>query len=201
MAKDPAIRTIDDARALKALAHPLRLDLLEAVSLHGPLTATGAADLVGESPANCSWHLRQLAKYGFIEEVPGASGRERPWRRTGHGMEWHESDTDQVFSEASRALTEVFVDREVTLIKAARTRPQPEGWADSAVATQAIAWLTADELTALGDQLMAVLATYRGRVDDPSQRPAGSRPVRMIALAAPDDGLLPTDQTIGELHE
>jgi DNA-binding transcriptional ArsR family regulator len=202
MAGDPTIRTIDDARALKALAHPLRLDLLEAVRLHGPLTATAAADLVGESPANCSWHLRQLAKYGFIEEVPGATGRERPWRRTDHGMQWHDSETDQAFAQASRVLTEVFVDREVALIKAARTRPQPNGWVDSAVATQSVTWLTAEELSALGDQLMDILATHRDRIDDPTRRPPGSRPVRMIALAAPDDGLLaPNHPTTGGHHE
>jgi DNA-binding transcriptional ArsR family regulator len=202
MATDPTRRTIDDARALKALAHPLRLDLLEAVSLHGPLTATGAADLVDESPANCSWHLRQLAKYGYIEEVPGATGRERPWRRTGHGMEWHESDSDPAMSAASHLLTEVFVDREVSLIRSARNRPQPEGWTDSPIATQSIAWLTADELADLGDQLVALLATHRGRIDDPAQRPAGARPVRMIALAAPDDRLLATDRTRkGDPHE
>jgi hypothetical protein len=123
-------------------------------------------------------------------------------RRTDHGMQWHDSETDQAFAQASRVLTEVFVDREVALIKAARTRPQPNGWVDSAVATQSVTWLTAEELSALGDQLMDILATHRDRIDDPTRRPPGSRPVRMIALAAPDDGLLaPNHPTTGGHHE
>jgi DNA-binding IclR family transcriptional regulator len=45
-----------------------------------PATATQLAERVGESPANCSWHLRQLARYGFVEEAGGGTGREGPWR-------------------------------------------------------------------------------------------------------------------------
>src|SRR4030088_3589210 len=69
-----------DPRALRALAHPLRLRLLELLVLRGPMTATEAADLLGESPANCSFHLRTLAKYGYVEEAGGGRGRQRPWR-------------------------------------------------------------------------------------------------------------------------
>jgi DNA-binding transcriptional ArsR family regulator len=190
MPKDPTIRTIDDTRALRALAHPLRLDLLEAVSLHGPLTATGAAEIVGESPANCSWHLRQLAKYGYIEEVPDAKGRERPWRRVDRGMSWHDSSTDRGYSEASHALTEVYIDRDVRLIKSALVRPQPEGWDDSPIATLSVLWLTRDELDAFGEQVLQLIATYRGRFDDVAARPEGARPVRLVTLAAPDDDVL-----------
>ena len=117
MTTPTGVRKIDDAHALRALAHPLRLELLEALTLHGPLTATTAADLVGESPANCSWHLRQLAKYGLIEEVPGATGRQRPWQRTSQGMEWHETSSDPAFTEAARSLTAVFIDRELALVE------------------------------------------------------------------------------------
>ena len=79
MERTPSKKVIKSVGELKALSHPLRLDLLEAVTIHRQLTATQAAEIVGESPANCSWHLRQLAKYGFLEEVPGTTGRQRPW--------------------------------------------------------------------------------------------------------------------------
>ncbi len=195
MERDPSIRKIDDAHALKALAHPLRLDLLEAVSIHGPLTATAASELVGESPANCSWHLRQLAKYGFIEEVPDAHGRQRPWRRTGTGMEWDQSPEDPETQEASRALTTVYLNREMARIQEAMQRTQPAGWEERVIATESLSWLTADEMSQLGDEIGALLERFRGRVRDPGLRPAGSRPVRMLALAAPDDRLQPTHPT------
>ena len=73
-------RELTDPRAMRAMAHPVRLALMEALNHHGQLTATEAAEHVGESPSNCSFHLRQLAKYGFVEEAEGGTGRRRPWR-------------------------------------------------------------------------------------------------------------------------
>ena len=58
-------RNLDDARTLRALAHPLRVELMDQLTFRGPLTATQCAELVGESPSSCSFHLRTLAKYGF----------------------------------------------------------------------------------------------------------------------------------------
>lgn len=187
MTSTPDIPSIEDPRAMRALAHPVRLDLLEALSVHGPLTATEAAALIGESPANCSWHLRQLAKYGFIEEEPTSQGRQRPWRKAHAGMSWSESSPDPRSAAAARALTQVFFDREFRLVKEAMTAPQQPGWEDAAIAMQAISWLTADELRELHEQVLALLVEHRERVTDPSLRPEGARPVRMLALATPDD--------------
>src|SRR6266704_2264045 len=77
-----SVKRMTDPRALRALAHPLRLSLLGLLRSEGPLTATRAGELVGESSASCSFHLRQLAKYGLVEEAGGGRGRERPWRAT-----------------------------------------------------------------------------------------------------------------------
>ena len=62
---------------MRALAHPLRIELIEQLTFRGPLTATQCAALVGESPSSCSFHLRMLAKYGFVEEAAGGTGRQR----------------------------------------------------------------------------------------------------------------------------
>lgn len=70
---------ISDPLAIRALAHPTRLALLEILAGEGQATATRCAELSGQSVASCSFHLRSLAKHGFIEAVPGV-GRERPWR-------------------------------------------------------------------------------------------------------------------------
>src|ERR1700728_5263565 len=69
-----------DPKAMRALTHPVRLRLLQALVLEGPLTATQAAEVIGETPTTCSFHLRQLRKYGFVEDAGEPGGRERPWR-------------------------------------------------------------------------------------------------------------------------
>ena len=79
-------RKLTDPRAMRAVAHPVRIALLEVLGTEGPLTATQAGELIGESPTTCSFHLRQLAKYGFIEEVAGVAGRKRPWRLVHTGL-------------------------------------------------------------------------------------------------------------------
>src|SRR5215475_13569317 len=76
------VTRLTDPKALRALAHPLRLQLVGQLRVHGQLTATQAGELLGESSASCSFHLRQLAKYGLVEEAGGGHGRERPWRAT-----------------------------------------------------------------------------------------------------------------------
>lgn len=189
MERDLSVQTLSDAKALRALAHPLRLDLMEAISVHGSLCATEAAEIVGESPANCSWHLRQLAKYGYLEEVPGTSGRQRPWRRTGTGLHWEDSDADPDVEAASHALTNVFIDRHIERIKRARDRRQPDGWQDAALAVQAVTWLTVEENAELNEQISRLVLAHKERVADPAKRPPGARPIRVIALSVADDSL------------
>src|ERR1700761_5736702 len=74
------VKRLTDPRALRALAHPIRLELVGLLRRLGPLTATQAAELIGESSGSTSFHLRQLAKYGLVEDAGGGAGRERPWR-------------------------------------------------------------------------------------------------------------------------
>ena len=70
-----------DARSLRGLAHPLRMNILELLTLDGPATATGLAARVGENTGTVSWHLRHLAEHGFIEEETArGTKRERWWR-------------------------------------------------------------------------------------------------------------------------
>lgn len=73
---------ITDPRAMRALAHPARLAIMERLALEGPSTATECAEVTGLSPSACSYHLRALARYGFVEEdrTVAADGRHRPWR-------------------------------------------------------------------------------------------------------------------------
>ena len=72
------VRQLTDSRTLRALTHPVRIALIEALLLGGAMTATEVGEQIGESPTTCSFHLRQLAKYGFVEEAGG--GRAGPGR-------------------------------------------------------------------------------------------------------------------------
>lgn len=94
-----------DPRAMRALAHPLRLTLLDLITREGQLTSTRASQLTGESTANCSFHLRQLAKYGFVEETEGGDRRERPWRLAPVEASWSGDHPDLEAAVAVDALT------------------------------------------------------------------------------------------------
>src|ERR1700759_4388523 len=109
MAFEPPIE-VTDPRAMRALAHPVRMGLIEGLG-DGRLTATEAGERVGESPANTSFHLRQLAKYGFVEEAEGGTGRRRPWKLKNLGLRIEDAHEAPEAQLASRELDRVFRDR------------------------------------------------------------------------------------------
>ena len=100
-----------DARAMRALAHPLRIALLEALVHTGTLTATQASELLGESPANCAFHLRTLGKYGYVVEAGGGKGRERPWRRADTALHITTEQEDPGAAVAAEELGQFWADR------------------------------------------------------------------------------------------
>src|SRR6516164_7375785 len=121
---------ITDARAMRALAHPLRLAMLEALVHAGTLTATQASELLGESRANCAFHLRTLAKYGYVVEAGGGKGRERPWRRTHVELHITTEQEDPGAAVAAEELGQFWLD---TILARAhsmltRRRAWPEEW-------------------------------------------------------------------------
>lgn len=183
-------RNVRDPRALRAIAHPLRLRILNVIGLRGPSTATEIAEEVGESPANCSWHLRQLARYGFIAEAGGGTGRQRPWRLVPEAHRWGEGQEEPELASAGDAAAEVVFDAEYQALRRwqATRRSEPAPWREASYCAQYIGWLTADELRALKEELMPILSRHLDRVVDPQTRPPGSRPVRLVAWAVPDAG-------------
>ncbi|MEW2417747.1 helix-turn-helix domain-containing protein [Streptomyces sp. NPDC046866] len=85
------VRTLD-ARSLRGLAHPLRMRLLAALREDGPATASQLAGRLGESSGATSYHLRQLAAHGFVEDAPEhGKGRERWWRAAQDCTQFDES--------------------------------------------------------------------------------------------------------------
>jgi DNA-binding transcriptional ArsR family regulator len=186
MARPKAVR-LTDPRALRAYAHPTRLALVGALRREGPLTATRAGELIGESPASCSFHLRQLAKYGIAEETGGGTGRERPWRATAPYTRLPSvADTPQQAS-ASGLLYRVLADHYFEQVRrwlAARSA-EPRTWQQAAHFGDDILYLTAEELAELKRRVDDLLASYRSRTTRPSRRPAGARRVTFLRLAFP----------------
>src|SRR6266700_4368339 len=93
-----------DPKAIRALTHPVRIALIEALLADGAMTATQVGEQIGESPTTCSFHLRQLSKYGFVEEAGGGRGRARPWRMTTIGMSLTPTQGDPESEIAAGAL-------------------------------------------------------------------------------------------------
>lgn len=187
-AAPPELRKITDARTLRALAHPVRIAILEALSLGGAMTATEVGEQIGESSTTCSFHLRQLAKYGFVEEAGGGKGRARPWRMTTHGMEITNTHDDPDTEIAIDALVSLIRERQLDRYRTWReTRATyPRRWRDAAEDADLVFHLTAEELKQLSEDLLALLRSrFPERNTDPSLRPPGSVPVEMLVLAYP----------------
>ncbi|MHB1432799.1 MAG: winged helix-turn-helix domain-containing protein [Streptosporangiaceae bacterium] len=178
---------ITDPVTLRALAHPTRLALLGLLRTRGPLTATQAAGLIGESSASCSFHLRQLAKYGLVEEAGTGRGRERPWRAVAMFTDVPEVAEDPEFAEAAGLFRTVIAERYFAQVRrwlAARA-DEPAEWQQAAQLGDALLYLTAAELTELGDQVRALTDRFIGRLTDPGSRPPEARLVAYLHLAFP----------------
>lgn len=180
-------RIMRDPEELRVLAHPVRMRIRQALYECGQATATELAELIGESPANCSWHLRQLAKFHFVEEVGNGRGRNRPWRPAKYNLSWGSSDESGELAAAGDALTSMLVEQEFSGLRdwQAWHRTDPPDWQDAANFVQAVDWLTVDELTELNKTLTDIVIRRRTRRDDPAQRPEDARRVRIFAWAVP----------------
>jgi hypothetical protein len=175
-----------DPKALRALAHPLRWQLIDLIGSEGTATATRCAEVLGESVASCSYHLGMLAKYGYIEELPGRTGREKPWRLASERQDLSSAGLDSEGQLASEAATEAFLDHEFarTRQRYRRSALEPEQWRPALIGESV--WLTEEDYAAAKEELFAVLERYRRDRDllDPSLRPAGSREARLFVAVS-----------------
>lgn len=175
--------------ALRAYAHPLRMALVGLLRREGPLTATQAAERLGESVPNCSFHLRQLAKYGLAERIPGSDARERPWRATALFTSWEFGSDDPEAEAAAQHLTATSLERHFERIRQwlARLSDEPPKWRRAAGASDYVLYVTPEELTALVEKTSDLFAEYLPRLTDPSLRPANSRAVHLLQVATTMD--------------
>jgi len=173
------LRTVDE---LKALAHPLRMDIIEQLSLNGPMTASELGDALDETPANCSWHLRKLADHKFVEETHDGHGRRRPWRMTGIGMSFGSLDDDEpesaAFNVAARSLQSLMVQREVARFE--RNAQADDDW--ELGATQNATYLTQEEAASLSERVLELLMEHHGRLTGDEPVPESARLVHILNL-------------------
>lgn len=177
-------RRIADVPSLRALTHPTRIALLEAIGLAGTLTATQASAAIGESPTACAYHLRMLSRLGFIEEAGGGRGRERPWRLAQTGISFDEDDSDPVTAKAADALGAALTERFISRIRAFqrdRNRHRDEVRAVTGV-TQSVVFATTEEFSELRTEITALLAGFAERID-PALRPPGSQPFEIVMFS------------------
>jgi predicted ArsR family transcriptional regulator len=173
---------LTDPRMMRALAHPARIAIWTHLGLHGPATATECAQVAGLSPSACSYHLRTLARYGFVEEDPdsAADGRERPWRGRLYGFTMEDRpDSPAAVRLASGLLTENLraAAEEIRAQYLARKPEYPAAWQAASGELFSVAHVTAEELERMRAKVMEVMAPYIRL--DPAERPAGALPVRV----------------------
>jgi len=183
-----------DLEALKALAHPLRVKLVDTLSTYGSFTASGLAERLGESSGATSYHLRQLEKHGFVREVEGkGTARERWWERVPGAISldvpaMRESPAGKAASQL--VLQEWTNSRERTLRDFVEHGDDTFAmdWLEASEISLANVVVTAEQLAEISAALMKVIDEaadrYRG------QRTAGARSVQLqIATFPVIDGI------------
>ncbi|HJS95200.1 MAG TPA: helix-turn-helix domain-containing protein [Solirubrobacteraceae bacterium] len=190
MSQEPShagVRELTDPRAMRAITHPVRLALIEALGLEGPLTATAAAEVIRESPTTCSFHFRQLAKYGFVEQAATGPGRMRSWRLTQVGMRFTDLHEDPETQIAARALSRTLRERSFARLQAyfEERSSYPVRWQEVTGSSEFTLHVTPEELRALDDEITAILRRYRDRIADPARRPPDSLPIEVLLFAYP----------------
>ena len=187
-------REITDPKAMRALAHPVRLAVLDAMRDEGELTATRAADLLNQSPGNMSWHLQTLAKYGFIVEAEGAKGRSRPWKIAPGTNKFNPTEAVPGSLDAAERLVITVLDRSFEQLQEWWRQHEDFGdaWFNTSFIKEDTSFLTPAELAEISEQMDQLLSRYDER-SDPAQRPADALPVHMVTFAHPMPRTKPTD--------
>jgi hypothetical protein len=156
--------TISEPQAMAALTHPVRLDLLTHLMSSGPATASQCARAVGDTPSNCSYHLRVLARYGLVGPDESTDARERPWRAlvTGFSVEGFQDEPGSPRARGAAALLALSVQRDQRLVRDYLVRRDrvPHRWRAADGYSTYTLRMTPTELSALGEALDALIRPY-----------------------------------------
>lgn len=163
---------ITDARTIRALAHPLRLRILDLLAERGPLTATQVSEQVTESPANCSFHLRTLARYGYVEDAGGGEGRNRPWKVSNRVTYWSPAGADPDTADAIMAAQAAIDAAHQERVRAWRRRAPlaPRVWQENTFEMSYETWLTPNEVKEVSADISAAIRrVVEGRIKRPGE--------------------------------
>jgi DNA-binding transcriptional ArsR family regulator len=180
--EDAPPRRFEDPRSIRALAHPARMAIIDALATGDELTATQCAELTGLSPSATAYHLKLLERYGLAETAsPRSDRRERPWRAVGRQIRADLDTSTPARASAAAAVAAAYFDtsRAIGAEFVEAGHDEPAEWRDAAL-DNADLWLTAEEFHQVAEELAAVIAPYRRRT-----RPAGSRLVRVMNVVVP----------------
>ena len=141
--------------AMRALAHPVRLSILDLLHTEGTANATECSRAVGESPQACSYHLRARAKWGIVRKVESEDGRETRWELAARGITFASSEKGTpAYDAAASALKATVLDRDTRIVNEyfAREQELPEEWRHAILST-GIVYVTPAELEELSHEL------------------------------------------------
>jgi hypothetical protein len=186
--RDERRRQVTDPRELRALAHPLRLALLDHLMSFGEQTAARCAEAVGSTTSNCSYHLRALGRAGFVERAESADGRERPWRATSTGLTYGDDiELPPAAVGAARALDELSLARAEELTRQARRRrdEQPAEWRVAEAYDDYGLNITATELAELTAQIDRLVRPFIAMTRRDAPEDAQVALLRLLAFRYP----------------
>lgn len=172
-----------DPKSLRALAHPLRLQLLGVLRSEGARSVGQLAEIVDEAPGTVSYHIGTLAKFGFVVEAPelARDGRERWWRAAHSHTSFAPAELlhDPEQHGAARALQQVILQSYLGELLDALDAEATIGeeWVAASTHGDSFAHLTAPQLAELTAELAALSSKWEAK-SDPTQE--GSKPVRWI---------------------
>jgi len=181
---------LTDPAAMRALAHPVRLAILDRLRRDGPSTATELAPHVGATPSVTSWHLRHLAGFGLVRDgEPAGDRRQRRWEVVARGFRFETpaDETDHEGAAAARVLSQTMFERYADLPGRWWTDTEPHlefRWRRQAGVSNTRVVVSDDELAEINDQIEQLLAPFVTR--DPGERPADSRGVRLLRYVLPE---------------
>jgi predicted ArsR family transcriptional regulator len=182
-------RLLDDPRAIRALAHPLRLELWSIVGRSSRITTAAAARELEISHGLASHHLHQLAKYGFVEQVGGADNRERPWQLVATSISHAGIEEKPGGTEAVAVLEQVAAERalEGFLDWQERRSRWAAGWREHTGLGQSTVYLTEQELGVLVAAIDSLINEYAEQrpLDDLTSRPTGAVAVEFTKFIVP----------------
>jgi DNA-binding transcriptional ArsR family regulator len=184
-----------DAKGLRALTHPVRGQLLGLLRRHGPATATQLADRLGLNSGATSYHLRQLAAAGLIEDdAERGNARERWWRSVYQRQSFQGGELLRQDPEIAvgylQAVATAYASRVQQSLNAFETMPEP--WREQLDLSDWPLLLTRDEAAELRRELGALLGRYRrADTEAAADAPAGAERVLAITQLLPEPGETP----------